>query len=106
MTIPETPLTRVRVKDVMHTGILTTDPGTPLRVLARLMAQQRVHAVAVANPDHARRAWGIVTDLDVAAAAADHTNETAGEAGKHAAPTISATDSLRRPARQRPDPAL
>jgi CBS domain-containing protein len=94
MTIPETPLARVHVQDVMHTGMLTTDPTTPLRVVARLMAEQRVHAVAVADPDHARRPWGIVTDLEVAAAAAEDVDETAGEAAKHEVVTISATDSL------------
>lgn len=95
MTIPETPLARVHVHDVTHTGILTTDPDTPLRVVARLMAEQRVHAVAVADPDHARRPWGIITDLDVAAAAAaDEGDQSAGEAAKHDVVVISATDSL------------
>ena len=70
MSIQETALAHLRVHDVMHTGILTTDPSTPLRVVARLMTEQRVHAVAVADPDYARRPWAIVTTLDVAAAAA------------------------------------
>ena len=94
MTIPETPLARAHVRDVMHTGILTTDPSTPLRVVARLMAEQRVHAVAVADPDHARRPWGIITDLDIAAAAAEDVEEAAGEARKHDVVTISSSDSL------------
>lgn len=94
MTVPETPLARAHVRDVMHTGILTTDPSTPLRVVARLMAEQRVHAVAVANPDHARRPWGIITDLDIAAAAAEDVDEAAGEARKHDVVTISSSDSL------------
>lgn len=94
MSIPETPLARVHVRDVMHTGILTTDPSTPLRVVARLMAEQRVHAVAVADPDHARRPWGIITALDIAAAAADGVEQDAGEARKHNVVTISSADSL------------
>jgi CBS domain-containing protein len=94
MTISETPLARAHVRDAMHTGILTTDPSTPLRVIARLMADQRVHAVAVADPDHARRPWGIITDLDMAAAAAEDADETAGEARKHDVVTISSADSL------------
>jgi CBS domain-containing protein len=94
MTIPETPLTRACVHDVMHTGILTTDPSTPLRVVARLMAEQRVHAVAVSDPDHTRRPWGIITDVDIAAAAADEADETAGEAAKHDVVAISSADSL------------
>lgn len=94
MTISETPLERIRVKDAMHTGILTTDPSTPLRVVARLMSEQRVHAIAVADPNYARRPWGIITDLDVAAAAAEEADETAGEAAKHEVVAISAADSL------------
>jgi CBS domain-containing protein len=79
MTIAETALAHIRVQDVMNTGVLTTDPTTSLRVVARLMTDQRVHAVAVADPDHARRPCGIVTTLDVAAAAAEGIYETAGQ---------------------------
>jgi CBS domain-containing protein len=79
----------------MHTGILTTDPSTPLRVVARLMAEQRVHVVAVADPDHARRPWGVVSTLDIAAAAAEGADLTAGEAayGKEIV-TISSAEPL------------
>lgn len=94
MSVSETSLARVRVRDVMHTGILTTDPRTPLRVVARLMAEQRVHAVAVADPDHARRPWGFVSDLDVAAAAVQDADETAGGAAKQEVVTISAAEPL------------
>lgn len=94
MTIPQTPLERIHVRDVMHTGILTTDPSTPLRVVARLMAEQRVHAVAVADPDHTRRPWGIITDLDLAAAAAEDADEKTCEVGKHDVVTVSSADSL------------
>lgn len=94
MAIPETSLARVRVRDIMHTGILTTDPDTPLRVVARLMAEQRVHAVAVADPDHVRRPWGFVSDRDVAAAAIEGLDETAGGAAKQPVVTITASDPL------------
>jgi hypothetical protein len=69
MTLRTSELERLRVRDAMHTGILTTDPSTPLRVVARLMAERRVHAVAVADPGHARRPWGVVDSLDIVAAA-------------------------------------
>jgi CBS domain-containing protein len=58
------------------------------------MAEQRVHAVAVADPDHSRRPWSIITDLDVTAAASEDADETAGEARKHDVVTISSADSL------------
>ena len=80
MSIQEAPLAHVHVHDVMHTGILTTDSSTPLRVVARLMAEQRVHVVAVGDGDNARRPWGMVTTLDVAAAAAEGSDLTAGQA--------------------------
>ena len=64
----------------MHTGLLTTDADTPLRVVARLMAQQHVHAVAVADPDLATRPYTFVSSVDVARAAAEQADLTAGEA--------------------------
>jgi CBS domain-containing protein len=94
MPIPERALDRVRVRDVMHTGILTTDPGTSLRVVARLMVDQGVHAVAVADPDNANRPWGFVSTLDVARAAAEESDLTAGEAAQADLSTVSAEQSL------------
>jgi CBS domain-containing protein len=95
MSIQETPLAHVHVHDVMHTGILTTDSSTSLRVVARLMAEQRVHVVGVADADNARRPWGMVTTLDVAAAAAEGSDLTAGQAaaGREIA-TISSAEPL------------
>jgi predicted transcriptional regulator len=99
MTGSETRLEHVRVHDVMHTGVLTTDPTTPLRVVARLMVEQRVHAVAVADPDHSRRPFGIVSALDVVAAAAGGVEETAGQAASTGVVTVSSADSLAEAAR-------
>ena len=84
MTIPQTPLSRIRVGDVMHTGILTTDAETPLRTVAGLMARQHLHAVAVADPSLAGRPYAFVTALDVARAAAHDTEQTAGQAAARA----------------------
>jgi len=94
MTIAEPTLAHVHVHDVMHTGILTTDPGTPLRVVARLMAEQRVHAVAVADSDHGRRPWAFVSTLDIAAAAAHGDDQTAGDAATTEIVTVSSADRL------------
>jgi len=78
----------------MHTGILTTDPTTPLRTVAKLMADQRVHAVAVADPDHSRRPWAIITALDIASAAAEDLDIPAGQADVSQVLTVSSGDSL------------
>jgi CBS domain-containing protein len=94
MTLHQNAQAHIRVRDVMHTGILTTDPTTPLRVVARLMADQHVHAVAVADPEYARRPWGFVTTLGVAKAFADESDAIAGEVAEADVPTVSADQSL------------
>lgn len=58
------------------------------------MADQRVHAVAVTDADNASRPWGIVSALDVAAAAASGLEGTAGDAAATAVVTVSASDPL------------
>ncbi len=96
----------MRVRDAMHTGILTTDASTPLRVVARLMVDQRVHAVAVTDPGDGGRPWGIVSALDVTAAAAAAEEGTAGEAAATAVVTVSADDPLEHAARVMVDQGL
>jgi CBS domain-containing protein len=90
----EVPLGHVRVCDAMHTGILTTDPDTPLRVVARLMAERKVHAVAVADDGFTRRPWGVVSTIDVAAAVASGEDLTAGQAAKTEVVTVRSDDYL------------
>lgn len=94
MTIHDPTLSHVRVSDVMHAGIITTDPSTPLRVVAQLMADRRVHAIAVADPDHVRRPFGFVTVAEIAAAAADDVAETAGQAAVAEVLTVKDTEQL------------
>jgi CBS domain-containing protein len=99
MTIHEARLTHVRVGDAMHTGVITTDPTTPLRVVARLMAENHVHAIAVADPDHARRPFGFVSVLDIAAAAAGEIDMTAAQAAATEVVAVPAGESIERAAR-------
>lgn len=94
MNTYETHLAHVRVHDAMHTGILTTDPTTPLQVVAGLMADQRVHAIAIADPDHVRRPSSIVTALDVTKAAIDGGDVTAAQAVTAELVTVSAAAPL------------
>jgi len=94
MATREPDMAHVRVHDAMHTGILTTDPTTPLRTVAKLMADQRVHAVAVADPDHSRRPWAIITALDLAAAASENLDIPAGQAAVSEVVTVSSNDAL------------
>jgi CBS domain-containing protein len=94
MTTPPVSIAHVRVRDAMHPGILTTDPSTPLRDVARQMAEHRVHAIAVSDSDSAPGPWGIITALDVAAAAASGGDTTAGEAAATEVVTVSADAPL------------
>jgi CBS domain-containing protein len=99
MSIQEARLAHIRIADAMHTGIITTDPTTPLRAVARLMADNRVHAIAIADPAGASRPYGFVSALDVAAAAAGDVDETAGQAAATEAVTVGSSESLDRAAR-------
>jgi CBS domain-containing protein len=65
---------RVTVVDAMTSGVIHCAPETPLRNVAKLMAENRVHAIYVfdygVEDDETTTLWGLVSDLDVAAAAA------------------------------------
>ncbi len=94
MTFPERPLERVTVNDVMHTGILMTDPETPLKTVARLMADRKVHAVAVTDTRSALGPFGIITTLDIAAAVASGKDLTAADASRGDVITVRADEQL------------
>ena len=81
------------VRELMTRGVIECPPETPLRAVARLMATHRVHAVAVEG----ELGWGIVSDLDlVAAATLDLERRTAGQTASSPALTVSADESLER----------
>jgi CBS domain-containing protein len=62
------------VEDVMRRGIISCGPDTDLTTVARTMADNHVHAVVVSGIEVTagggeRLTWGIVTALDLIAAA-------------------------------------
>jgi CBS domain-containing protein len=63
-------LDSVRVADAMHRGVVTCRPETSLQTVAGVMAGHRIHAVVVA-PGREGDGWGLVSDLDLAAAVGD-----------------------------------
>ncbi len=77
----------------MHAGIICVSPETPLPALARVMAERRVHAVAISSADGGRPT-GIVSALDVVAAAANEDGRTAGELAATELLTVSALERL------------
>jgi CBS domain-containing protein len=64
---PATSVASIRVREVMHRGVVTCKPDAGLDTVARLLAAHRIHAVAVLLQDDAD-AWGIVSDLDLVTA--------------------------------------
>jgi len=86
-------LRHIRVHDCMHHGILSCAGDAPLGEVAGMMAKHRVHAVAVTNGD-GRRVIAIVSDLDVAAAAADGREPTALEVAATEPLTVSASEPM------------
>jgi len=100
---PEPEYSKANVADVMTEGLISCAPSTPLRGVARLMAGHRVHSVFVFDygqeDDENTELWGIVSDLDLVAAAwADVDELTAGESAVTPLVYVSKHDDLRRAA--------
>lgn len=92
-------LDAVRVAEAMHDGVLACSPSTPLSALARIMAAEQVHCVVVADDAASPRSlWGVVSDLDLVAAASvrDLDEQTAGGSSATPALTIAPGETLRR----------
>ena len=83
----------------MTAGLISCSPDSSLRAVAALMAERRVHAVYVFDygdeDDETTSLWGIVSDLDlVAAACADVDSMTAGDSAVTPLVTITRDDAL------------
>ncbi|HWK26264.1 MAG TPA: CBS domain-containing protein [Solirubrobacter sp.] len=67
-------LAETRVESVMGRGVISCGPETDLATVAQIMAEHNVHAVVVSGlerrPDgNEQLTWGLLTALDLAAAA-------------------------------------
>ncbi len=87
----------VRVRDVMHHGIKSCSDDASLSEVAGIMARHHIHAVAVTN-GRGLRPVGVVTDLDVVAAATSGKELSAIEAAAAEPLGVSADASLLRAA--------
>ena len=101
MTTTRTPklsLDERLVSDVIGDGVVGCTPETPLTEVARLMAEHRIHCVVVAGLEEGGRGtppvWGVVSDLDLARAAAAGEELTAGRVAATEPVTASPTDTL------------
>jgi CBS domain-containing protein len=89
------------VGDTMHRGVLTCSRESSLAHVAELMSEHRVHCIVVVDELEAVGSlWGVVSDLDLVAAASvrDLDEQTAGAAAATAALTITAGESVQRAA--------
>jgi CBS domain-containing protein len=94
------PCDEVTVAEVMHPGVIFCSPEVPLRHVARLMANHRVHAVVVLGDDEEGGLWGAVSDADVVEAIArgELDEHEAGGMARTPVVTISRSDSIARAA--------
>lgn len=99
----------IRVHDVMHEGVITCGREESLTVVAQLMADHRVHSIVVTDePSDAPSLWGVVSDLDLVAAASvrDLDEQVAGAAAATPALMIAPDDTLQRAAQLMVENAL
>ena len=92
---------RVRVSHAMTNGVITCRRDESLAEVAKLMARRRVHCVVVTDaPDAAGALWGIVSDLDLAAAASvrDLADQRAGATAATEVLTVGPDETLQRAA--------
>jgi CBS domain-containing protein len=99
-TIPSR-LAALRVAEAMHPGVLTCGRDAPLSEVAATMTRERVHCVVVERGSgDAGEPWGVVSDLDLVAAATVRGLERQTAGGSAATPvvTVTPTETLERAA--------
>jgi CBS domain-containing protein len=91
-------LDSITVAQAMRTGIVTCPPTTPLAEVAATMAELQVDSVVVV--DDRQPAWGVLSVLDIVAAAIVRAldEQVAGGSAVMPAATVSADEPLRRAA--------
>jgi CBS domain-containing protein len=101
ITITNRAMATLRVEDAMHRGVLTCERETALSEVARTMAEQRVHCIVVENGSgDPGPVWGVVSDLDLVAAASvrDLAEQTAGGSASSPVLMVVAGETLERAA--------
>lgn len=84
-----------RVYDVMRVGVVTCQADTSLRDACRIMVGYQIHSLLVGDAGSGASPWGIVTDLDIAAAAgSDISGLTAADLASHELVTVPANETL------------
>ena len=95
-TFAAPPFDEASVLDAMRIGIINCHPETSLRDVARIMATYRIHSVVVSEMEGGR-ALGVISDRDLAIAAATGKHDIMAAQLARAEPvTVAADDSLAR----------
>jgi CBS domain-containing protein len=90
-------LEAMRVRDAMHEGVLSCSADTPLSTVAELMAARGIHCIVVTEGDDLS-VWGVISALDLVAAAGvrDLDAQSAGGSAATPALAIGPDDTLQR----------
>ena len=86
----------LRVAEVMSWGLVSCPAEASLETVAALMSAERVHCVVVLNGPEAGARWGVVSDVDLVAAASVRSlaEQRAGGTAMRPAVTIAPSESL------------
>jgi CBS domain-containing protein len=90
-------LKTTRVAEVMHLGLVGCAPDVALDAVAALMSRERIHCVVVMNSEPGATAvWGVISDVDLIAAASVRplAEQEAGGTAMRPAVTIEPDASL------------
>jgi CBS domain-containing protein len=80
----------LRVADAMRWGLVSCSADASLRTVAALMSDERVHCVVVIDESSDERAlWGVVSDLDLVAAASVRSLDDQIAAGTAMRPAVT-----------------
>lgn len=101
---PDARFAQATVGQAMRRGIITCAPHTPLPIVANMMAREHVHCVVVQDDEGESELegplWGVVSDLDlVAAAGPGFEDRTAAGCATHSPITVSESETLYEAAR-------
>jgi CBS domain-containing protein len=91
----------IRVAEAMHAGVLSCDRDAPLSEVAATMTRERVHCVVVeSGSGDGGAAWGVISDLDLVAAATvrELDDQTAGGSAATPVVIVSPAETLERAA--------
>jgi CBS domain-containing protein len=100
-------LETIAVREAMHEGVLSCPKHTPLSTVAELMATRGVHCIVVTDADDLA-VWGVISDLDLVAAAGvrDLDAQSAGGSAATPALAIGPGDTLQRAAQMMTEHAV